>query len=68
VKWEELSERNAKRILEKLERKAELVGLEQWRKSYGLIAKKIGEKETLRERGYLVFELNDFKVGRKVLG
>ncbi|ASJ15679.1 ArsR family transcriptional regulator [Thermococcus chitonophagus] len=60
VKWRELSERDAKRILEKLERKAELVELKEWDKLYGLVAKKIEKKETLRERGYLALELDDF--------
>ena len=61
VKWRDLSEREARGILKDLERKAELVGLHGWEKSYGLLAKGINGKETLREEGWLVWDLGDFK-------
>jgi AAA+ ATPase superfamily predicted ATPase len=61
VKWKELSEREATGILKDLERKSGLVGLEGWRKSYGLVAKSLEGKEELRAEGWLVRDLEDFK-------
>ncbi|WP_048149255.1 ATP-binding protein [Palaeococcus ferrophilus] len=61
VKWKDLSEREARGILKDLERKAELVGLEDWEKHYGLVAKNVEEKEKLREEGWLVWDLGDFE-------
>lgn len=49
VKWKNLKERKAKGVLIDLERKAKLVGLEGWRKSYGLVAKKVEGRDELRE-------------------
>ena len=65
VKWKDLKEREARGILKDLERKAELVGLEGWEKSFGLIAKSVEEKERLRDEGWLVWDLGDFN---KLLG
>ncbi len=61
VKWKELSEREARGILKDLERKAELVGLDGWEKSYGLIAKSLEGKEELKEEGFLAWDLKDFE-------
>ncbi|RLF26041.1 MAG: ATP-binding protein [Thermoplasmata archaeon] len=61
VKWKELSEREARGILKDLERKAELVRLDDWEKSYGLVAKGVEGKEELREGGRLVWDLGDFE-------
>ncbi|RLF81728.1 ATP-binding protein [Thermococci archaeon] len=61
VKWKDLKEREARRILKDLERKSELVGLEGWAKFYGLIARDVEGKETLREEGWLVWDLGDFE-------
>ncbi|RLF63799.1 MAG: ATP-binding protein, partial [Thermoplasmata archaeon] len=61
AKWKELSKREARGILKDLERKAELVGLEGWEKSYGLVARRIKEKEELRGEGWLVWDLEDFE-------
>ncbi|WP_366938952.1 hypothetical protein [Thermococcus sp.] len=44
-----------------MERKAKLVGLEGWKKWYGIVAKEIEEKEELREDGWLVWDLRDFE-------
>ncbi|NJE10625.1 ATP-binding protein [Thermococcus sp. MAR1] len=60
VKWKELSEREARGILKDLERKAGLVGLEGWEKSYGLVAKSLEGKEELRAEGWLLWDLEDF--------
>ncbi|ACS90017.1 MULTISPECIES: ATP-binding protein [Thermococcus] len=61
VKWKELSEREARGILKDLERKAKLVGLEEWENFYGLVAKRIKGKEELKNEGLLVWDLKDFK-------
>lgn len=61
VKWGELSERESRGILRDLERKAELVGLDGWKKYYGLVAKSVEGKEGLREEGWLVWDLEDFE-------
>ncbi|AJC71285.1 ArsR family transcriptional regulator [Thermococcus guaymasensis DSM 11113] len=61
VKWKELSEREARGILKDLERKAELVGLEGWEKSYGVVAKGVEGKEELKEEGFLVWDLAEFE-------
>jgi len=62
VKWKDLSEREAKGILKDLKRKAELVGLEGWERFYGLVAKKVEGKEELRDKGHLVWDLEDFEM------
>ncbi|WP_457750892.1 ATP-binding protein [Thermococcus sp.] len=61
IKWKDLSEREARGILKDLERKAKLVGLEGWEKSYGLVAKSLEGKEELKAKGYLVWDLGDFE-------
>lgn len=61
VKWKELTIREIKRILTDLKRKSELVGLENYEKYFGIVAKRIKEKEALDE-GYLVFDLEDFEL------
>lgn len=61
VKWRELNEREVQGILKDLARKAELVGLDDWEKSYGLVAKRIGGKEELSEEGWLIWDLADFE-------
>ncbi|AAL80758.1 ATP-binding protein [Pyrococcus furiosus DSM 3638] len=60
VKWKNLERKEAYRILKDLKRKAELTGLHDWNKRYGIIAKSIIEKEKLREKGFLAWDLKDF--------
>ncbi|WP_461864059.1 DUF234 domain-containing protein, partial [Thermococcus sp.] len=60
VKWKELSKKETRGILKDLKRKAELVGMEGWEKSYGLVAKKVEDKEELGAEGWLVWDLEDF--------
>ncbi|NJE61384.1 ATP-binding protein [Thermococcus sp. 21S7] len=62
VKWKKLREREARGILKDLKRKAELVDLDGWEKSYGLIARKIKGIEGLRAEGYPAWDLVDFGV------
>lgn len=61
VKWKELNEGKAERILKDLERKAELVNLEDWDKNYGVVAKSVERKEKMREKGWPVWDLQDFR-------
>ncbi len=60
VKWKELSEKETRGILKDLKRKAELVRLIDWKKSYGLVAKNVEVKEELRAEDWLVWDLEDF--------
>ena len=57
VKWRELSEKDAKRILSRLRKKAELIGLKDYEKHFGIVAKGIKGKENLG----LAFDLEDFE-------
>jgi len=61
VKWKSLKGREARGILKDLERKAELVELESWEKSFGLVAKSVKGKERLGSEGFLIWDLDDFK-------
>jgi len=61
-KWSSVGRRDAERIIADLKRKAALV---KWRNQerkeyYGIIAKNIANKEELRSKGYLVYDLKDF--------
>ena len=61
-KWKTLSIPESMRNLEKLKKKADFV---KWNKGvrveyYGLVAKKIEGKNALREKGFMVFDLDDF--------
>ena len=60
-KWKDMSLRDAKRELIKLEEKSEHVLWDSNRKDFGLIAKSIDKKEDLRQSGYLVMDLSDFR-------
>jgi AAA+ ATPase superfamily predicted ATPase len=59
VKWKDLSERDARRVLKELEGKAELVHFEG-KFRFGIIARGVEKKEELRKKGYLVWDLEDF--------
>ncbi|MBP1910983.1 AAA+ ATPase superfamily predicted ATPase [Thermococcus stetteri] len=65
VKWKELGEKEARRILKDLEGKAELVGLNGWEKGYGLIAKNVEGKEKLREEDLSAWDLGDFEIAKR---
>ncbi|HII60977.1 ATP-binding protein [Pyrococcus horikoshii] len=60
VKWRGLKEREAKRILKRLEKKSMLINLDGWIKDYGVIARRVEGKESLRDEGWLVWDLEDF--------
>ena len=61
-KWKDLSKKVALDILKKLMDKSASV---QWNNNnrteyFGLIAKRIEGKDSLREKGFVVFDLDDF--------
>jgi hypothetical protein len=59
IKWRDLSFKEAKKILKRLERRAELVGLRDYEHYFGIIAKRLEKKEKIS--GALTFDLGDFK-------
>ena len=59
VKWKDLSERDARRVLKELENKSTLVRFEGTFR-FGIIARNIEGKEELRDEGYLAWDLGDF--------
>ncbi|BAA30074.1 496aa long hypothetical protein [Pyrococcus horikoshii OT3] len=59
VKWKDLSKREARGILKDLKRKAKLVGLDEWGKHYGLVAKSVRGKDEIKEEGWLAWDLED---------
>ncbi|MBS7655447.1 ATP-binding protein [Candidatus Bathyarchaeota archaeon] len=62
VKWSELGLIDAKKLLEELKDKSKFVKWlnEKRREYFGLITKRIKNKEKLKRKGYLVFDLRDF--------
>ena len=61
-KWKKLGYQECLKILEELQEKA---GFVEWfnkqrQEHYGVIAKKIEDKEDLRKEGFLVYDLEDF--------
>ncbi len=62
-KWSSLGVREIEKILTDLKRKAPLVKWQnaERKEQYGIIAKTIEKKEAFREKGYLAFDLDDFK-------
>jgi AAA+ ATPase superfamily predicted ATPase len=63
VKWSDLKLEEARRILVELKEKSEFV---DWNKEerlehFGLIAKRLEDKENLRGGGYLCYDLEDMK-------
>ncbi len=61
-KWKKLGYQQCLKILEELQEKAGFVEWfnEQRREHYGVIAKKIENKEDLKKEGFLVYDLEDF--------
>jgi len=60
-KWKKLTLKQSLKILRELEIKAEQVNWNKGkrREFFGLAAKKIAGKDTLREKGFVVFDLDD---------
>jgi len=61
VKWKDLSTNDVNNILRTLRKKAELVGLDDWIKYYGVIGKSIQKKNKFKHERQLLWDLNDFK-------
>ena len=59
IKWGTLSYREAAGILKNLREKAEEVKTGTERKQFGIVARRVEEKEGLGEKGFIVFELED---------
>lgn len=62
VKWSTLNERDCERILKSLKANASLFCWNRKKDNFGIIAKKIYEKENLRKDRYLAFDLKDFEL------
>ncbi len=61
VKWSTIGKRDSQRILENLKTKAEQFRGNHTQEKYGVVAKKIGEKQLLREQGYIALDMEDFE-------
>ena len=58
-KWKKLSIRECLQIIDSLKEKSKFVK-RKWKNEYfGIFAREVEEKEKLREKGYLVFDLDD---------
>jgi len=58
VKWKELKKEEAEKILKEMEEKTASI---QKNKNFGIIAKKVENKEELRKEGYRIFDIGDFE-------
>jgi AAA+ ATPase superfamily predicted ATPase len=58
VKWKELKKEEAEKILKEMERNTKAV---QKNKKFGIIAKKVENKEEFRREGYKIFDIEDFE-------
>lgn len=54
VKWKDLTSKDVKKIINELKKKSELVGLEGYKKYFGVVAK------SAKKKSDLVFDLRDF--------
>jgi hypothetical protein len=61
VKWSTLTKRDSERTLKNLKDKAQLFRWNRKKESFGIIAKKIAEKQNVQNQGYLAFDLEDFE-------
>ena len=63
VKWSDLKLEEARRILAELKEKSEFVNwnIEERVEHFGLIAKRMGGKEELKDEGYLCYDLEDIQ-------
>ncbi|MEM2130182.1 MAG: ATP-binding protein [Candidatus Bathyarchaeia archaeon] len=61
TKWSTLKEVDCERILQNLRAKAQNFRWNRKKEDYGIIAKKISEKQHLLKQGYFAFDLTDFE-------
>jgi len=59
-KWKKISERVARNLLAKLQKKSKFIKVNFKKKFFGLIAKEIKGKKKLRKENFLAFDLEDF--------
>lgn len=64
VKWKNLEVKDAEKILDKLKNKSKEVkwNNEERNVSYGIIAKEFKNKEDFQTKGFLCYDLHDFKI------
>lgn len=61
VKWATLSRQDSERILSSLKNKAEKFRWNRKKENFGIISKKIAEKQDLQNQGYLAYDIEDFE-------
>jgi AAA+ ATPase superfamily predicted ATPase len=61
TKWSNLNKKDCERILQNLKTKTQHFRWKRKKENYGIIAKKINEKEHLADQGYLTFDLRDLE-------
>ena len=61
TKWSTINRQDAQRILSNLKAKARLFRWAHQKENYGIVAKKIAEKQQLRDKGYIVLDLEDLE-------
>jgi hypothetical protein len=62
VKWATINEEECERIIKNLKAKASMFHLDRKKENFGVIAKKVPEKQHLRDKGDLAFDLEDFEL------
>ena len=60
-KWSDLTESQARKVLEELKEKSKFVEWQRKKEYFGLIGKEIVGKEKLRKEGWLIWDLADFE-------
>jgi len=61
AKWGVISQRDGERILNNLKVKSQQFRWAHKKENYGIVAKKIAEKQQLRDKGYIALDLEDFE-------
>jgi hypothetical protein len=61
TKWSTLNKQDCNRILQNLKTKAQQFRWNRKKENYGIIAKKITQKQDLTEQGYIAFDLDDLE-------
>ena len=61
TKWSTIGRRDSQRILSQLKEKAKQFRWNREKENYGIIAKRVEDKQMLRDQGYIALDLEDFK-------
>ncbi|NLU04830.1 MAG: DUF234 domain-containing protein, partial [Methanothermobacter sp.] len=59
VKWKTLNKIEANKILKDLNRKSKILKMKEWEQYYGIIAKRVKDKEKIK--GGLIWDLEDIE-------